>query len=70
MGTRLPVWTILENAEDHSPEEIATDIFEPARASDDHGRSVSRPTPVPPKPHAPAMCLFSAFAIAARIASR
>jgi uncharacterized protein (DUF433 family) len=27
-GTRLPVWAILENADDHTPEEIATDIFE------------------------------------------
>ena len=27
-GTRLPVWAILENAEDHSPEEIANEIFE------------------------------------------
>jgi uncharacterized protein (DUF433 family) len=27
-GTRLPVWVILENAEDHPPEEIAADIFE------------------------------------------
>ena len=27
-GTRLPVWAILENAEDHTPEEIASEIFE------------------------------------------
>jgi uncharacterized protein (DUF433 family) len=27
-GTRLPVWAILENAHDHTPEEIATEIFE------------------------------------------
>lgn len=27
-GTRLPVWAILENADDHTPEEIATEIFE------------------------------------------
>jgi len=27
-GTRLPVRAILENAEDHSPEEIANDLFE------------------------------------------
>jgi uncharacterized protein (DUF433 family) len=27
-GTRLPVWAILENAEDHTPEEIANEIFE------------------------------------------
>jgi uncharacterized protein (DUF433 family) len=27
-GTRLPVWAILENADDHTPEEIANDIFE------------------------------------------
>jgi uncharacterized protein (DUF433 family) len=27
-GTRLPVWAILENADDHTPEEIATNIFE------------------------------------------
>ena len=26
--TRLPVWAILENADDHTPEEIANDIFE------------------------------------------
>lgn len=26
--TRLPVWAILENAGDHTPEEIANDIFE------------------------------------------
>jgi uncharacterized protein (DUF433 family) len=26
--TRLPVWAILENADDHAPEEIANDIFE------------------------------------------
>ena len=26
--TRLPVWAILENADDHTPEEIATEIFE------------------------------------------
>jgi uncharacterized protein (DUF433 family) len=24
----LPVWAILENADDYSPEEIASDIFE------------------------------------------
>jgi uncharacterized protein (DUF433 family) len=27
-GTRLPVWAILENADDHTPEEIANEIFE------------------------------------------
>ena len=27
-GTRLPVWAILENADNHTPEEIAADIFE------------------------------------------
>lgn len=27
-GTRLPVWAILDNADDHTPEEIATEIFE------------------------------------------
>lgn len=27
-NTRLPVWAILENADDHTPEEIATEIFE------------------------------------------
>jgi uncharacterized protein (DUF433 family) len=26
--TRRPVWAILENADDHTPEEIANDIFE------------------------------------------
>ena len=26
--TRLPVYAILENAKDHTPEEIATEIFE------------------------------------------
>ncbi len=26
--TRLPIWAILENAEDHTPEEIADEIFE------------------------------------------
>ena len=27
-NTRLPVWAILENADDHTPEEIANEIFE------------------------------------------
>jgi uncharacterized protein (DUF433 family) len=27
-GTRLPVWAILENAEDHTPEDIAANLFE------------------------------------------
>ena len=27
-GTRLPVWAILDNAEDDTPEEIANDLFE------------------------------------------
>lgn len=27
-GTRLPVWAILDNAEDHTPEAIANDLFE------------------------------------------
>jgi len=27
-GTRLPVRAILENADDHTPEEIAAEIFE------------------------------------------
>jgi uncharacterized protein (DUF433 family) len=26
--TRLPVWAILENADDHTPEEIANDVLE------------------------------------------
>jgi uncharacterized protein (DUF433 family) len=26
-GTRLPVWAILNHADDYTPEEIATDIF-------------------------------------------
>jgi uncharacterized protein (DUF433 family) len=35
-GTRLPIWAILENADDHTPEEIASDIFEGVTASTVH----------------------------------
>jgi uncharacterized protein (DUF433 family) len=27
-GTRLPVWAILEHADEYTPEEIANDLFE------------------------------------------
>jgi uncharacterized protein (DUF433 family) len=27
-GTRLPVWAIMNHADDYTPEEIATEIFE------------------------------------------
>ena len=27
-GSRVPVWAVLENADDFTPEEIATEIFE------------------------------------------
>ena len=39
-GTRLPVWAILENADDHTPEEIASEIFEGVTA-DTIGRIIA-----------------------------